>query len=305
MTMEEKAPLLIYLVVFGIVFIPYAFLSFFMGKSAIRKENIRARNLPPVFRVLWGPLSYFSESMDRIARLIAPEKIKAIENDLLIADIRMSANQVIGASCLLAIGCSTLTDLILLCFTTNGILLLIGGIIAMLIGAFYPFTTIRDLALKRQQMIMRSLPFAIDLIASAMRSGVDFIAAIRYYVSTEDERNPLAVEFGMMLRQLELGKTRIQAIEDMSGRIQTDGFSSFTAAVAHGFEVGASIVETMKLQGAEMRRIRFNIAERKAARAASAMIFPIAVFIMPAMFLIIGTPILIQVFSSGLGGLMK
>ena len=109
----------------------------------------------------------------------------------------------------------------------------------------------------------------------------------------------------MMLRQLELGKTRIQAIEDMSGRIQTDGFSTFTAAVAHGFEVGASIVETMKLQGAEMRRIRFNIAERKAARAASAMIFPIAVFIMPAMFLIIGTPILIQVFSSGLGGLMK
>ena len=301
----KDAPLLIYVIVFGIVFIPYAFISFFMNKTTPRKENTKVRNLPPVFRFIWGPLSYFSESMDKISKFVAPEKIKSIENYLLIANIKMSANQVIGAACLLAIGFSTLVILVLLCFTTNGIILLISGIIAMLIGAFYPFTTIQDLALKRQQMITRSLPFAIDLIASAMRSGVDFIAAIRYYVSTENEKNPLAVEFGMMLRQLELGKTRIQAIEDMSKRIQTDGFSSFTAAVAHGFEVGASIVETMKLQGTEMRRIRFNIAERKAARAASAMIFPIAVFIMPAMFLIIGTPILIQVFGSGLGGLMK
>ena len=54
-----------------------------------------------------------------------------------------------------------------------------------------------------------------------------------------------------------------------------------------------------------MRRVRFNIAERKAARAVSAMILPIAVFIMPAMFLIIGTPVLIKVIGSGLGGVME
>ena len=296
--MEEKAPLLIYLVVFGIVFIPYAFLSFFMGKSAIRKENIRARNLPPVFRVLWGPLSYFSESMDRIARLIAPEKIKAIENDLLIADIRMSANQVIGASCLLAIGCSTLTDLILLCFTTNGILLLIGGIIAMLIGAFYPFTTIRDLALKRQQMIMRSLPFAIDLIASAMRGGLDFSAAVRFYVKLGID-SPLTDEYSQMLREMELGVVRTVALQNMADRIHIREFTSFAAAIALGTELGAPLTETMEIQGEEMRKARFALAECKAQRAPSLMLLPMALFILPAVFIIILTPVFLKMREAG------
>ena len=115
---------------------------------------------------------------------------------------------------------------------------------------------------------------------------------------------PLAVEFGVMLRQMELGKTRIEALEDMAERIQSEEFLSFCAAVAHGTEVGASIVDTMKVQGEEMRRARFNIAERKAARAPSLMILPIAMFIMPAVFIVIGTPVYLKIQSSGLGGVM-
>ena len=69
--------------------------------------------------------------------------------------------------------------------------------------------------------------------------------------------------------------------------------------------IGASIVDTMKVQAEEMRRARFNIAERKAARAPSIMILPIAVFIMPAIFIVIGIPVLLKISSSGLGGLMK
>ena len=59
------------------------------------------------------------------------------------------------------------------------------------------------------------------------------------------------------------------------------------------------------VQGEEMRRARFNRAERKAARAPSIMILPIAVFIMPAIFVVIGTPVLIRIQSSGLGGMMQ
>ena len=124
-------------------------------------------------------------------------------------------------------------------------------------------------------------------------------------MSTENSESPLALEYGIMLRQLDLGKTRTEALENMTTRIQTDAFKAFAEAVIHGIEVGASITETMRIQAEEMRRVRFNTAERKAARAASAMIFPIAVFIMPAMFLIIGTPVIMRVMRSGLGGLMQ
>ena len=193
----------------------------------------------------------------------------------------------------------------LMMLTMNGVILLIAGLVFGFIGFVTPSMIIMGAADTRQTQIMRSLPFAIDLIGSAMRSGIDFTAAIRYYVSTEKADNPLALEFGIMLRQLELGKGRIETLEDMAKRIRTDAFNTFAAAVIHGMEVGASIVDTMKVQAEEMRRVRFNAAERKAARAVSAMIFPIAVFIMPAMFLIIGTPVLIRVFGSGLGGLME
>jgi pilus assembly protein TadC len=180
-----------------------------------------------------------------------------------------------------------------------------AGLLFGVLGLMTPSMKVAKLAEDRITAIIHSLPFAIDLIGAAMRSGLDFSAAIRYYVGTENKNNPLAVEFGVMLKQMELGKNRIEALEDMARRIQNDDFSSFAGAVAHGTEIGASIVDTMKVQAEEMRRARFNIAERKAARAPSIMILPIAVFIMPAIFIVIGIPVLLKISSSGLGGLMK
>jgi len=154
-------------------------------------------------------------------------------------------------------------------------------------------------------MFIKALPFAIDLIASAMRSGLDFSAALRYYVSMSNKDSPLTKEFKVVLNQMELGKTRIEALESMASRIEIKEFTSFAGAVIHGTEVGASIVETMCIQGEEMRKARFAIAERKAARAPSLMILPIAIFIMPAFFVIIGAPILIRMQETGVGNLLK
>lgn len=301
----DRKTLFIYFISFGIVFISYILVSFFMNRKKVEDGTVKASNLPPIFRMIWWTMPYFSESMTKFVSLIDQKKIKKIENMLIVANLKLGINQLIGASLLLGIVFAIVAALMTLCPLNSGGFIIIVSMVALTMGVAYPFTSIQAMADKRQIQIMRSLPFAIDLLCAAIRSGVDFTAAVRYYVTTEDEKNPLAVEFGIMLRQLELGKTRIEAIEDMAKRIQTDGFTSFAGAIAHSFEVGSPIVETMKIQASEMRRIRFNIAERKAARAASSMIFPIAVFIMPAMFLIIGTPILLQVFSSGLGGIMK
>lgn len=297
--------ILMYIIVFAVVFIPYLFLSFFIGKPSGRKTEFDGRNVPPFFRITWGLLSCFTESLGDFAESLQPKRREKFVNALIVANIKMDTRYIFAAEILTCLCVAVLGVLVAMMITMNGVVLLFVLLIFGFIGFVYPSTTIMGLADRRQTSIMRSLPFAIDLIGSAMRSGIDFTAAIRYYVATEKPDTPLALEFGILLRQLELGKTRIEAIEDMAKRIQTDAFSSFASAVVHGIEVGASIVETMKIQAEEMRRVRFNTAERKAARAVSAMIFPIAIFIMPAMFLIIGTPVLIRVFGSGLGGLME
>lgn len=297
--------LLMYVIVFSVVFIPYLFLAFFLNKPEKRAIDFKLCNIPPLFRMTWGLVSYFTESVGAFSEDLQPVRKQKMQNALIVANIKMDTTIIFAAEILFCLICSVAGALISMMITTNGIALLIVALVFGFVGFIMPSTAIVSSADKRQNQIMKSLPFAIDLIGSAMRSGIDFTAAVRYYVSTETADNPLALEFGILLRQLELGKTRIEALEDMSKRVQHDAFGAFTSAVIHGMEVGASIVETMKIQAEEMRRVRFNAAERKAARAVSAMIFPIAVFIMPAMFIIIGTPVLLKVFSSGLGGLFQ
>ena len=297
--------ILMYAIVFLVVFVPYLFLSFFMNKPTQMKVDLAGRNIPSFYKATWNLLAYFTESIGELSEGLQPERKEKLKNALIVANIKMDTNLIFAAEIVLCLFALVAATIFLLLLTTNAVVIVGGVLIAGFVGFVYPSTVILSEADKRQTQIMKALPFAIDLIGSAMRSGIDFTAAIRYYVNTEKENSPLALEFGIVLRQLELGKTRIEAIEDMAKRVQTEAFSAFTAAVVHGMEVGASIVETMKIQAEEMRRVRFNTAERKAARAASAMIFPSAVFIMPAMFLIIGAPVLIKVFSSGLGGIME
>ena len=300
-----KNNLLMYIIVFLVVFIPYLFLSFFINKPEKRAIDFKICNIPPLYRMTWALIGYFTESLGVFAEDLQPARKLKFQNALIVANIKMDTTYIFAAEILFCLICAIGGTLFSMLITTNGIALLFAAIIFGFIGFIMPSTTIMSAADKRQSEIMKSLPFSIDLIGSAMRSGIDFTAAVRYYVATESPDNPLALEFGILLRQLELGKTRIEALEDMNKRVQHDAFGAFTSAVIHGMEVGASIVETMKIQGEEMRRVRFNAAERKAARAVSAMIFPIAVFIMPAMFIIIGTPVLLKVFSSGLGGLFE
>jgi tight adherence protein C len=297
--------LLLYVIVFLVVFIPYLFLSFFINKPEKRSIDFKLCNIPSLYRMTWGLIGYFTESLGAFAEDLQPVRKKKFQDALIVANIKMDTTYIFAAEVLFAMICGLAGVFFSMTFTMNGFALLFSAFVFGFIGFVMPSTTILSAADKRQSEIMKSLPFAIDLIGSAMRSGIDFTAAIRYYVATEKAENPLALEFGILLRQMELGKTRIEALEDMSKRVQHDAFTAFTSAVVHGMEVGASIVETMKIQGEEMRRVRFNAAERKAARAVSAMIFPIAVFIMPAMFIIIGTPVLLKVFSSGLGGVFE
>ena len=292
-------------IVFVSVFLPYVFLSTFMRTPKPDESDLDSRNLPSLYRAIWRPLQLFVESLGRPLAGLQPGRATKISNDLMVAGIRMSAEHVLSLEFAMALAMALGFTLLSMLLTRDAGKLGAVFLLCGFSGFAIPSIVVSRAAKERQSAILKALPFAIDLIGSAMRSGVDFNAAVRYYVTNEDKTAPLAVEFAVMLRELELGKTRSDALLEMSGRIRHDRFSAFADAVVHGLEIGASIVGTMKVQADEMRRARFNDAERKAARAVSSMIFPIAVFIMPAMFLIIGTPILLRVFSSGLGGILK
>jgi tight adherence protein C len=134
-----------------------------------------------------------------------------------------------------------------------------------------------------------------------MQAGQDFGAAIRHLV-TEGPKGPLQQEFAVMLRQIELGRSRVEALQAMADRIQLDEFRTLAASVVQSTEMGASITDALRIQAEEIRRSRQHRAEQQAARAPSLMLMPVAVFILPAVFIIIFTPVAIRFLETrGMG----
>lgn len=170
------------------------------------------------------------------------------------------------------------------------------AILGAFIGWVLPTTAIASAAEERKTALIRALPFAIDLLVSALRSGLDFGAAVRYYVNLGYE-GPLTDEFAAMLRENELGTGRITALKNMAERVRILTFTRFVSAVALGTEMGSPLSDTMEIQGEELRKARYARAEVLAQKAPSKMILPMALFIMPAVFVIIFTPVYIRMRS--------
>ena len=171
----------------------------------------------------------------------------------------------------------------------NWILAPVAFMISLLLWG-WPLCMVYIKAQKRQQGIIRTLPFAIDLIGAAMRSGQSFMAAVRFYVHDEDATNPLVQEFSQVLQDMSGGKSQEDALISMADRVQLETFTIFVSAIVNGNKVGASIVQTLKNQGGMLRRERFALAQQKAEMAKELIPIPLVLFLVPAFLLIIGFP---------------
>lgn len=292
----------VYFLVFAAVTLPVAFWGRTRGErmpGRVVRGHVDDLSMPSLFRRFWGLALALEMTVGRLVAAARPSGRRDVENLIRASGLPLTYERL----CVLQV-------LFLFLFGAVGaVFMLIPSIpsawgvglaaCGALFGWFYPRTTLRQHVESRKAALTRALPFAIDLIGAAMRSGLEFGAALRYFVALR-MGGPLEEEFASVLKQVELGKTRVEALADMAARVQVEAFTSFVGVVSYGTEIGASIVETLKVHGEELRRARFNIAERKAARAPSLMILPMAVFIMPAVFIIVITPIVMQMRALGL-----
>lgn len=294
-------PVLTYLLVFLSVLVPYLAVSLWMGTAGRVQDKINSANVPPFFQGIRGVVDVLSSGVGASIAAAWPGAAEKTRDEILKSGYHLTAEQVFaGQSVAAGVAGFTVSFLVFILSAKAGSALGFG-LVALVVGWFYPSYLVQKRAQLRQEEIVKSLPFAIDLLASAMRAGLDFVAAVRYFV-TIGGKGALVVEFGLLLRQMELGKSRMEALDEMAMHVQTQEFTAFVAAVAHGTEIGASIIDTLQIQGEDMRRARFNLAEQKAARAPSIMIFPIAFFILPSVFAIVVVPVILR-FMSSKGGL--
>lgn len=267
------------------------------GTGAVRRPEQKEKVV--LFDLLRPFAALLEPSAGRSLAQAFPEKSAAIEKLLTAGGLDMApssvfAMQVLSGLAGAAVGAGVGMLLPgLLPEVSADLLMWAPAALFAIIGWMWPRLTLESHVQARKEELVRSLPFAIDLMASAMRAGLEFGAAMRYFVGMR-MKGPLTDEFAGVLTQIELGKTRVEALKLMAERLQIEAFTAFVGVVAYGTEIGASISETLAVHGEELRRARFHLAERKAQRAPSLMILPMALFILPAVFVIVITPVMMQ-----------
>lgn len=247
-------------------------------------------SLPPLYRRLLPFVLWSGSGIGARLAEFAPSRAAALRANLALAGVRLGPEHVFGLQAVLA-SAGALAGVLLFVLAGDAATGAGFALFAAAAGWIQPGLDLETRARRRQEAIVRALPFAIDLIGAAMRAGVDFASAVRHYVQLGLD-NPLAAEFRTLLREMtEANVPQAEALDRMADRVRSPEFRSFVDAVAHGLEVGASVADTMAAQGEDLRRARFALAERKAARAPSLMIFPLALFILPAVFIVVFFPV--------------
>ncbi len=176
-----------------------------------------------------------------------------------------------------------------------------GGILFALIGYFFPQMWLSRLINRRRREVLKALPDALDLLTICVEAGLGFDAAMRKV--SEKWANELAFEFSRVLREMQLGKPRREALRDMAERVDLPELRSFVAAVIQSEQLGVSMANVLRIQAEHMRIQRRQRAEEEAHKAPVKMLFPLAFLILPSIFVVLLGPAAFIVMHSLAGGL--
>lgn len=167
-------------------------------------------------------------------------------------------------------------------------------------GIMFPHLYCKMQTQQRYLSVIADLPFFIDLLALSTEAGLDFINAIQRIVD-KASGSTLADELSIVLKDIKLGRSRAEALKDLSRRLDIPEITSFVAVVNDADQTGASIAQVLKDQSNQMRLERFVRAEKMGARASQTMLVPMIVFILPAVFIVVFAPVVLQFFYGGKG----
>ncbi|MEX1099062.1 MAG: type II secretion system F family protein, partial [Bacteriovoracaceae bacterium] len=164
------------------------------------------------------------------------------------------------------------------------------------LGFFYPDIWLNGKVEKRKEELVQNMPFIVDMLALSVEAGLDFMAAIQKVI---DKAPPSAMseEFEILIKETKVGASRAEGLRQLSWRADSLPISSFTATLIAADAVGASIGPILKTLAAELRQKRAAEAEKKGATAATKILFPMMLLIMPAVGLVIMAPIGLQLMG--------
>lgn len=170
-----------------------------------------------------------------------------------------------------------------------------------LLGFYFPMLWLSSKISRRQKEVWKALPDALDLLTICVEAGLGFDSAMSKV--SEKWETELSLAFARVIREVQLGKLRREALRDMADRLGVPEMTSFVAAVIQSEQLGVSLAKVLRIQSDQMRIKRRQRAEEEAHKAPLKMLIPMALLIFPALMVVLLTPAALQLIHSALSGI--
>ena len=176
-----------------------------------------------------------------------------------------------------------------------------GIVMASVLTVLVTYILRRQLASQaryRLLLIKRRMPFMLDLLTLLMEAGATFMQALKQGVQ-EFRQHPVGLEFGRVMAEMNMGKSRTNSLEALRDRLNDDEITGIVGSIIQGEQLGTPLARIFRTQAEVLRIKRTQRAETMAGEAGVNMLLP-AVLIMGATVLVILGPFLLSFIDSEL-----
>jgi tight adherence protein C len=155
-------------------------------------------------------------------------------------------------------------------------------------AGYLPGFLLSRAASRRAAAVDAELPHFVDQLAIAIEAGMSFDAALSHLAEAHD--GPLADELHRILTGLRIGESRRAAMRGFAERVGSENAIAFANAVLSSDQLGSPLAGILRAQAGDFRHRRQMNAEENAQKAPVKMLFPLAIFVLPVMFVVILAP---------------
>ncbi len=170
----------------------------------------------------------------------------------------------------------------------NAVYLVISLAGGAILGYYLPVLWLKQKVDARRNEIQKGLPDALDLLVICVDAGLGFDAALARV--TDKYRNALSDLLSKALREVSLGRPRLEALDEMGRNSGVEDLHNFMQAVIQSEQFGTGIGKILRIQADEMRRKRRQRAQEKGAQATLKMMLPMVGCIFPTLWIVLLGP---------------
>jgi tight adherence protein C len=170
---------------------------------------------------------------------------------------------------------------------------LLGFLAIAALGYWLPNIVLTNAVQRRQQEIRSSLADSIDLLTICVEAGLGFDAAMAHV--SRNTTGPLADEFYRTLQEVQLGRSRNEAMRNLAARSNVPELRAFVLAMVQADVFGVSVANVLRVQARDMRVKRRQLAEERAMKVPIKVLFPVLFCIFPALFVVILGPAIMRI----------